>query len=149
MAPKEPRLSTYLTHEASFELEGAFTDRTVHDLEAPLGDDGRLGLWLTREPLPVGGTLRDAAGTAVARRRKRLEGYHLLAEREGQVGNAEAIEFSARFRDGGGVVYERQTHFVSGSVWYCLTTRAPLADRAVCDEAMERVVATLLFRAEP
>jgi hypothetical protein len=141
-------LPTYLTHEASFELDGAFTDRTVHDLEAPLGDGARLGLWLTREPLPAEGTLRDAASTVVARRRQRLEGYSLLAERDGQVDGADTIEFRARFREDEAIVYERQTHFASSSVWYCLTTRAPLADRAACDEATERVVATLLFRAE-
>jgi hypothetical protein len=140
---------TYLTNDASFELDGVFTDHTVHDLAAPLDDGARLGLWLTREPLPEGGTLRDAASTIVARRSQRLEAFRLLEEREREVGGAEAIEFSARFREGEAVVYERQAHFASGSVWYCLTTRAPFADRAACDEAMEGVVATLLFRGEP
>jgi hypothetical protein len=140
---------SYLTNEASFELEGTFTDHTVHDLEAPLGDGARLGLWLSREPLPAEGTLRDAASARVAQRKERLEAYGVLAQREGGVAGAEAIEFRAQFRDGDAIVYERQTHFALGSAWYCLTTRAPIADRAACDDAMERVVATLLFRGEP
>jgi hypothetical protein len=135
---------TYLTHEASFELEGSFTDRTVHELET----DARLRLWLSREPLPDGGTLGDAATARVAENSKRLDGYGVLAEREGEVAGASAIEYSARFREGDAIIYERQTHFALGKIWYCLTTRAPVADRAACDEAMERVVATLQFRGE-
>jgi hypothetical protein len=33
---------TYLTNEASFEVEGPFTDHTVHWLEAPLDDGEKL-----------------------------------------------------------------------------------------------------------
>ncbi|HVY48403.1 MAG TPA: DcrB-related protein [Minicystis sp.] len=138
----------YLTNEASFDLDAAFTDLTLHDLEAPLEDGARVGLWLSREALPAEGTLRDAARARVAERRQRLDGYRVLAERDAEIGGADALELSAQFREGDAIVYERQAHFASGRVWYCLTSRAPVADRAACDAAIERVAATLLFRAE-
>ena len=149
LAAEEPRVPTYLTNEASFELEGSFTDHTVHDLEAPIGDDAGLGLWLSREPLPAGSTLRDAASAHVAQRSQRLEAYGVLAERQGEVAGVEAIELSARFREDDAIVYERQTQFAVGGFRFCLTARAPVADRAACDDVMDQVVATLLLRGEP
>jgi hypothetical protein len=147
-APRHPSVPTYLTNEASFELDGSFTDHTAHHLESLLGDDARLGLWLFREPLPAGSALRDAATAHVAERRDRVDGYEVLAERDGEVAGAAAIEFRARFREDDAIVYERQTHFAVGGVRHCLTTRAPIADRTACDDAMDRVVATLLLRGD-
>ncbi len=137
---------TYLTNEASFELEGSFNDHTVHWLEAPLDDGENLRLYLSREPLPAGRTIGEVARDWIAKRIGRLVGYGVIAEREDQVAGAESFEFSARFRDGDAVFYERQLHLAIGGVWYRLTARVHAASRAACDEAVDRIGATLLFR---
>jgi hypothetical protein len=142
-------VATYLTNEASFELEGSFTDHTVHWLEAPLDDGEKLRLYLSREPLPAGRTIGDLARGWIALRTGRLAGFGVIAEREDPVAGAESFEFSARFCDGDAVFYERQVHLAIGGVWYRVTARAHAASRAACDEAMDRIGATILFRGAP
>jgi hypothetical protein len=139
-------VATYFTNEASFEIEGSFTDHTVHWLEAPLDDGEKLRLYLSRERLPPGCTIGDAARGRIARLAGRLAGYGVIAEREDSVAGAESFEFSARFCEGDAAFYERQVHLAIGGVWYRVTARAHAASRAACDEAMDRIGTTLLFR---
>ena len=139
-------MRTYLTNECSFELEEAFADHTVHALQARIDDDVDVGLWLSRELLPDGRTLRDAVSACVAERGSRLDDYRVLDEREGEVAGVRVIELSARFRDGDVVVHERQAHFTASRVWYCLWARADFGQRAVCDRVIDHVLPTLRFR---
>jgi hypothetical protein len=70
----------------------------------------------------------------------------VIAEREDAVAGAESFEFSARFCDGDTVIYERQMHLALGGVWYRVTARTQAVSRPACDEAVDRIGATILFR---
>jgi hypothetical protein len=141
-------VTTYLTNECSFELDGDFADHTVHALEARIDEDAAVRVWLSRRRLPAGRSLRDALRAHMLVRSARLEGYRAVAEREGEVAGAPAIELSARFRKDGAVVHEREAHFSAEGDWYCVSAHAKIDDRAACDGVMERALATLCFRAK-
>ena len=141
-------MASYLSNDLAFEVDGAFTDETVDILASPLDNGGELGVWISREPLPAGQSVGEAARGWIANRRERLDGYEVLGERQGEVAGAESLEFSARFRDDDTIVYERQTHLAVAGVWYCATARAPMVERDACDETMDRIVETLLVRGE-
>jgi hypothetical protein len=132
-------------NEAAFELEG-FTDRTVHTFEAKLADDKELGFIVCRAELPAGRSLREAVEHHLSNETKRLSGFAILEQTETQWGGCPALEIRARWRHEGTTYYERQAHFVARGAWMFFGLTGPYAERATCDQRMDRVRDTLHLR---
>src|SRR5262249_16890139 len=104
------------------------------------------GLIVCRTDLPPGKSLRDAVEAHVRHEARRLSGHTVLDEQETLWSGAPAIEVRVRWRHEGAAYYERQAHVVAGGAWMLLGMTGPLADRAACDERMDRIRDTLRLR---
>ena len=150
-APREPRpgptMTTYYVNEAKFVLpDREFVDWTVHVIEAGLPGGEALGVVVVRGPIPEGKSLRDVATAHVRDEAVRIRGYAVLDETESMVAGLPAILVSARWRHSGKVIYQRQAHVSVGPRWLLFTATAPLSERAACDEALEEVLSSLVWR---
>jgi hypothetical protein len=140
-------MANYYINEAAFALpEMAFVDRTVHLLEAKLPGGDALGVIVMRRRMEEGKTLRELVEGYVATDVKRLVGFTVLDETEATVAGAPAILLCSRWRHEGSVLYQRQAHVAVDWMWMLFAVTGPFAERAVCDEAFEGLVAGFVWR---
>jgi hypothetical protein len=138
-------MSIYYMNEGAFELEG-FTDHTVHALDTTLPNGKRLTFVASRNPLPDGKSLREMVAEYLKQQARRLSGYAVLDQRDGEWAGAPALEVRVRWRHEGGVLYQRQTHFALLDHCLFLGMTAPLDEQETCEARMEQVRSTLRLR---
>src|SRR5262249_35816332 len=145
LAQVSSAMSTYYMNEGAFELDG-FTDHTVHALDTTLPSGKRLTFVASRNKIPDDKSLRDLVAEYVKDQAKRLSGYIVIDQRDGEWAGVPAIELRARWRHDGGVLYQRQAHFATldGSLFLGMT--GPLDEQEACEAAMERVRSSLRLR---
>lgn len=140
-------MTTYYLNEAKFVLpDRDFVDRTAHVLEADLRDGESLGVVVVRGAIPEGKSLRDVATGHVRDEAARMRGFAVLDQTESVVAGSPAILVSTRWRHSGKVIYQRQAYLSVGMKWLLFTATAPLAERAACDEALDEVLSSLVWR---
>jgi hypothetical protein len=141
-------MPTYHMNEGAFELpDGAVTDRTTHVVEARVGGHV-LTLVVVRSPLPEGKSLRQVAQLRVLDEMSRLAGYRVTAEEETGISGLPALEFTSRWRHDGGVVHQRQVHFVRGRTWIYLALSAKLAGREAADAWFDQIRRSIRLRTD-
>jgi hypothetical protein len=137
-------MAAYYMNEGSFDLpDMGFVDQTTHVFEAALKGDSSLGLIVCRTPMPEGKSLRDLVAAHVTHEAKRLSSYRIVEEAETTRAGAPAIEIRSRWRHDGKAVYQRQAHLAANATWLLFGMSAPIEEQALCDQAMERILATL------
>lgn len=137
-------MPTYDVNEGAFELaELGYADRTVHHLSVKHPVHGDVDLIVHRAPFPDGKSLREIAAGHLAREAEHFDGYAVLTKRDVERGGAPAIEVTSRFRDGGEVVYQKQTHLGLPGTWLYFALSAPFASRAACDAWSEQILGSL------
>lgn len=140
-------MSVYYMNEAAFELPDApVVDSTVTMLEMKTPSGSELRLLVQRFPLEVGKSLREVVTSHVGQASRTLRAHAVLFDREVEVGGVPAIDVAARWRGGDEMIYTRQAHVALGGTWLVLAVNAPLEEREVCDEYLNRVLGTLRFR---
>jgi hypothetical protein len=140
-------MPTYYVNEAVFTLpERGFVDRTIHRLESPLSGDDPLGLAVRRLPLADDKSLRELVDGDVAANKAKLDGFTILDEAEVAVADAPAIVLRARWRVGDMMHYLRQAHVAFDRTWILFAVTGPYAERAACDETLDRIVYSLEWR---
>jgi hypothetical protein len=137
-------MSAYYMNEASFDLpDVGYVDRTVTHLEGKAPSGIIVALMVERSPFSGEKTLREAAEAHMNATRKRLRGYTLLLDREGEVAGVPAVEMAARWRDSAGYVYSRQAHLVLGGALLLVAGETAMEEQAFCDAYVEHVIASL------
>lgn len=140
-------MATYYLNEGAFELpEVGLVDRTVNVFDAKLEGEGDLGLLVCRTKIPAGKSLRELVAAHVLHEAKRFGGYSILDEREASYAGVPAIEICSRWRHEGTVLYQRQAHLAAFDTWMLFGMTAPLAERALCDASLDRILTTLRLR---
>jgi hypothetical protein len=140
-------MSIYYMNEAAFELpEAKFVDNTVTMLEFKAPSGAELRLTIQRFPLEDGKSLRDVVTSHVGQASRTLRAHAVLWNRDSEISGAAAIEVAARWRGSDYMVYTRQAHLAIEMIWLVIAGNAPLEEREICDEYLDRVLGTLRIR---
>lgn len=141
-------MALYVTNDLAFELDEAFKDLTIHELDATLpGPDGPLfSLLIERERFAraAQGTFGDAVQERVREDARRLPQHRVLDVRELRGAFAVVFEWSYR----GTRHYGRQLHVLAGPSHLYFSATAPFDHREVCDKYFDHLIETLDLDAE-
>lgn len=157
-------MPTYYLNEAAFALpERAFVDRTVHLLESTGGDlpspaqsapesptsaAAPLTVTIRRTRLAEGKTLRQMVDADIEETKASAASFTILEQGEASVAGAPTLVLRVRWRDGETVHHQRQAHVAIDGTWIALAVTGPLAHRAACDDAFDRIVQSLKWRTD-
>jgi hypothetical protein len=135
----------YVTNDLTFELDEAYTDLTIHELDAPLpGPDRRvLSVLVEREPLPAAKDFADAVREHVRADGRQLPLHDVREVRELSVSGAPAMAVVFTWAYAGVRHWGRQIHVLAGTSHLVLSATAPEAHRAACDQYFDRLIETL------
>lgn len=140
-------MADYYSNEAVFELaERPFADKTIHGLESKLPGEGTLGVFVHRRALDSERKLRDIVDESIALNEKRLIGFTVLDDAAVTVGGLPGVALRTRWRKGGATFYQAQAHVLLDQKWLVFAVSAPVEERAVCDETLDGILATLSWR---
>ncbi|HEY4122480.1 MAG TPA: DcrB-related protein [Byssovorax sp.] len=132
----------YRMNEAAFELPARATDRTTHRLRVE-GSSVRLSF--SRTPLD-GDTLDARVAENQRSAAIHLTAHRVIASRRLEIAGLAGHDVAATWRGEAGVVYTRQAHLAAAGAWLTLAASAAEAERAACDAAFERALASLTLR---
>jgi hypothetical protein len=140
-------MATFYVNEAAFELpEIGFVDRTVNVLEATTSD-GEIGVFVHRQPLAPGATLRQIMTEQLEQERRSLAGHAIVFDREAEVDGVAAILVGTRWRGEQIMVYQELAFVALQEVWLLIGVNAPVEKSEIAGEVMAHVLATMKLRA--
>lgn len=155
-------MALYKTNDLAFELDEAFKDLTIHELDAPLKGPGGpiFSLLIERERFPraaqgSAGTFGDAVQERVREDARRLPRHRVLDVRELRVAGrpedershgAFAVVFEWSYR--ATHHYSRQLHVLVGLSHLCFSATVPFDHREACDQYFDHLIETLQLDAE-
>lgn len=142
-------MASYYLNEAALELpDRPFVDKTIHGLSSTLPSGKTLGVLVHRRPVEPGRDLGTIVDEHVALNERRLLGYVVLEQVRTEVDGVPGVLLKARWRRDGATFYQAQLHVLRGGKAMIFAASAPIEERALCDETLDRVRATLAFRVD-
>ena len=140
-------MADYFMNEGVFDLpDVGLVDKTEHFFDGTLADKSKIGLLITRRPLPEGKSLLEMVRRYVETEAKKLRAYRLLEERQTEWAGLPAIDVSTRYKNQDTMAYQRHAHIAAGGQWIIIAATSELDRRDACDQAIERVLTTLELR---
>ena len=140
-------MADYFMNEGVFDLpDVGLVDKTGHFFDGTLADKSKIGLLITRRPLPEGKSLLEMVRRYVETEAKKLRAYRLLEERQTEWAGLPAIDVSTRYKNQDTMAYQRHAHIAAGGQWIIIAATSELDRRDACDQAIERVLTTLELR---
>lgn len=140
-------MPTYYMNEGAFELlEAGFVDRTVHVFGGAVAGREDLSLLVRRERIAPGKSLRDMAIAQLDHDKEQLRNHAVLEDRETEIAGVPAVVVRARFRHEDRLFFQQQAHLAVLDTWLLFAMTAPMPLRALCEEQLGDLLASLRLR---
>jgi hypothetical protein len=136
-------MALYVTNELAFEVPEAYEDQTLHELEAPLGDDGLLAVLVQRTPLPADTIFARVVEAHVKREARGLPLHELLLVKERVVAGRPGIEVVSVWMHGRRQIFGREVHVAHRGTRLTFSTTTVAAQREASDAYFDRMITTL------
>jgi hypothetical protein len=133
----------HLTHDVAFEAPEPYVDETLHELNAPLDDEGLLAVLVRRAPLPPDAGLFQVVEAHVKREARSLPLHQVLAVSERVVAGRPAVEVVSVWKYGQREILGREIHLAHRGTRLTFSTTTVAAYREVSDAYFEQMIATL------
>lgn len=142
-------MASYYLNEAAIDLpERAFSDKTIHGLEAKLPGEKTLGVFVHRRSVEGHKSLRELVDEQVKLNEQRLMGFTVLDDEGTVVGGVPGVVLKTRWRSEKKELCQLQAHVVREGQHMIFAVSGPLDERAACDETFDSILSTLTWRTD-
>jgi hypothetical protein len=138
-------MSTYVTNEAQFDVPDGWEDQTITAFASP-GDAPRLGLVITKQPIPEGETADQVIDKHLVNAARKLRRLEMRDRQKRVVGGLPGWDVRFVFSHEGVSIYQRQVFAAYGQQVWVVTVSGVAARTDAVDQALEKMLGTLKFR---
>jgi hypothetical protein len=136
-------MALYVTNELAFEVPEAYEDQTLHELQAPVGDEGLLAVHVRRTPLPPDTGFAEVVEAAVKRDARSLPLHEVIRVSPRLVAGAEGIEVVSAWMYGRRPILGRAVHVPHRGTRLMFSITTVPSHREVSDAYFDRMITTL------
>ena len=136
-------MALYVTNDFAFEAPEAYEAQTLHELEAPAGDEGLLAVLIQRTPMPPETPLAQVVEAHVKYEGRRLPMHQVLEAKDRRVAGLPGIEIVFVWRYGRRQILGREVHVVHRGTRLTFSATTVASHREQSDAYFDRMISTL------